>query len=185
MENTDTATKTMWKVDPTHSEVQFKVKHLVITTVTGYFKKFGGSVKSPGPREFDGAEVEFTVNTDSIDTNVNDRDNHLRSEEFFSSQKHPKMQFREGKMKKTGDDKFVINGKLTIREHTQLIELTAELGGIVKDGYGQTKAGFEINGKLKRKEYGLAWDQVTEAGSVVVGDEVRLQLNVQIILQEE
>lgn len=94
------------------------------------------------------------------------------------------MEFKEGKMRKTGDDKFLINGKLTIRDHTQAIELTAELGGIVKDGYGQTKAGFEINGKLKRKGFGLTWNQVTEAGSVVVGDEVRLQFNVQIVQQE-
>lgn len=175
----ETITKTTWSIDPTHSEVQFKVKHLVISTVTGTFKSFSGVLETDN-ENFDGAKASFTLDTSSVDTNVADRDAHLKSPDFFDSEKHPKLSF-EGTMKKTGPDQYSLTGPLTIKDVTKEVSLNVEYGGGMVDGYGQTKAGFEINGKINRKDFGLTWSMVTEAGGVVVGDEVKLHLNVQVV----
>ncbi|MBB6325904.1 polyisoprenoid-binding protein YceI [Algoriphagus iocasae] len=173
---------TKWIIDPTHSEVSFKVKHLVISTVTGYFRKFEGSLESAS-ENFDGATVKFTADIDSIDTNQTDRDNHLKSADFFDAANHPKLSF-EGKLsEEDGDYKLI--GNLTMRETTKEVTLSVDLGGVTDDPYGQTKAGFEIEGKVNRKEFGLSWSAVTEAGSVVVSDQVKLHLSVQLIKQTE
>ena len=178
--NTAVENKTVWAVDPTHSEVQFKVKHLVISTVTGTFNKFEGSFDA-SEDNFDGSEVSFKIDANSIDTNVADRDAHLKSDDFFAADKYPNITFN-GIMQKTGDD-YKLNGDLTIRDITKNVTLDVELGGVMDDPYGQTKAGFEVVGKINRKEFGLKWDAVTEAGGVVVGDEVKLIINVQFVKQ--
>jgi polyisoprenoid-binding protein YceI len=175
----ETMTKTLWKVDPMHSEVQFKVKHLVISTVTGTFNKFDASLEAEG-EDFDGAKASFSLDVDSIVTNVADRDAHLKSDDFFNAEKYPKLTF-EGTLKKISGDNYKLSGPLTIRDITKDVELNVEFGGSMVDRYGQTKAGFEITGKVNRKEFGLKWDMVTEAGGVVVGDEVKLNLNMQMI----
>ena len=174
----ETLTKTQWKIDPTHSEVQFKVKHLVISTVTGTFKNFEGSLESEND-DFDGAEATFSLDASSIDTNVADRDNHLKSNDFFAVDNYPNITFK-GVLKKNGSD-YKLVGPLTIKDVTKEVELSVEHGGTMVDGYGQNKAGFEINGKINRKEFGLTWSMVTEAGGVVVGDEVKLSLNIQLV----
>jgi len=171
---------TKWIIDPTHSEVSFKVKHLVISTVTGYFKKFEGFAETES-EDFDGATVSFSADIDSIDTNQTDRDNHLKSGDFFDAANHPKLSFT-GKISKSGED-YKLIGDLTLRETTKQVELDVELGGVAGDPYGQTKAGFEIEGKVNRKEFGLSWSAVTEAGSVVVSDQVKLILSVQLVKQ--
>lgn len=173
---------TKWIIDPTHSEVSFKVKHLVISTVTGYFKKFEGSIESSS-ENFDGATVKFTADIESIDTNQTDRDNHLKSADFFDAANHPKLSF-EGKLSNQGGD-YKLVGNLTMRETTKEVELSVDLGGVTADPYGQTKAGFEIEGKVNRKDFGLSWSAVTEAGSVVVSDQVKLILSVQLVKQTE
>ncbi|MBN3583796.1 YceI family protein [Algoriphagus aestuarii] len=173
---------TKWIIDPTHSEVSFKVKHLVISTVTGYFRKFEGSLEAASDN-FDGATVKFTADVDSIDTNQNDRDNHLKSADFFDAANHPKLSF-EGKLAQE-DGEYKLVGNLTMRETTKEVTLSVDLGGVTADPYGQTKAGFEIEGKVNRKEFGLSWSAVTEAGSVVVSDQVRLHLSVQLVKQTE
>jgi polyisoprenoid-binding protein YceI len=169
---------TAWGIDPTHSEVQFKVKHLVISTVTGTFKKFEGGLSAEN-EDFDGASVNFSLDTNSIDTNFADRDGHLKSEDFFASEKYPNITF-SGKLNKAGND-YKLNGDLTIKDVTKSIALDVELGGVMVDPYGNTKAGFEINGKINRKEFGLTWSAITEAGGVVVGDDVKLHMNVQVV----
>lgn len=166
-----------WTIDPFHSEVQFKVKHLVISTVTGYFKKFEGAVESEN-EDFSGARANFSLDVDSIDTNAKDRDNHLKSDDFFAADKFPKLTF-DGTIQKDGDQ-FSLVGDLTIRDITQKVTLDVSHGGSMVDPYGQTKAGFEINGVISRKSFGLKWNGVTEAGGVVVGDEVKLHLNIQL-----
>ena len=171
---------TKWIIDPTHSEVSFKVKHLVISTVTGYFKDFEGTAESDSD-DFDGAAVSFSASIDSINTNQSDRDNHLKSADFFDAENHPKLTF-EGKIVNEGGD-YKLVGDLTVRGNTKPLSLDVEFGGIACDPYGQTKAGFEIEGKISRKEYGLTWSPVTEAGSVVVSDQVRLILSVQLVKQ--
>lgn len=175
----ETLTKTTWAIDPTHSEVQFKVKHLVISTVTGTFNKFEGTIETE-TEDFDGAAASFSLDVNSIDTNVADRDAHLKSDDFFNAEKYPNITF-EGKLNKTSDNQYKLVGPMTIRDITKEVELNVELGGTMVDGYGQTKAGFEITGSINRKEFGLNWSMVTEAGGVVVGDDVKLQLNIQVV----
>ena len=176
--NTAVETKTKWAIDTTHSEVQFKVKHLVIATVTGTFKKFSGSVEAEG-EDFDGAEVDFTIDVNSIDTNQAQRDAHLKSDDFFSAALYRDITFHNGRLEKEGNE-LVLAGDLTIRDVTKRVKLNVEHGGTVVDPYGNTKAGFEINGKINRKDFGLTWNAVTEAGGLVVGDEVRLHLNIEL-----
>nr|MBI1228816.1 hypothetical protein [Cytophagales bacterium] len=173
---------TKWIIDPTHSEVSFKVKHLVISTVTGYFRSFEGSASSPSEDNFDGATIEFSADIDSIDTNQKDRDAHLKSADFFDAATNPKLTFANGILEKKGDD-YVLKGDLTMRETTLPVTMDVELGGVAGDPYGNTKAGFEIQGKVSRKAYGLTWSAVTEAGSVVVGDEVKIIASIQLVKQ--
>ncbi|WP_373495343.1 YceI family protein [Aquiflexum sp.] len=174
--STATATTTKWSIDPTHSEVSFKVKHLVISTVTGYFKSFEGSVEADS-EDFDGANISFSAEIASISTNQSDRDTHLKSADFFDAEKFPKMSF-SGILKGS-----TLEGELTIKDITKTLTLDVDFGGVVEDPYGNTKAGFEIEGKISRKEYGLMWNAVTEAGSVVVSDKVRIIVNAQVIKQ--
>jgi polyisoprenoid-binding protein YceI len=174
--STATATTTKWAIDPTHSEVSFKVKHLVISTVTGYFKSFEGTVDTES-EDFDGANISFSADISSISTNQSDRDNHLKSADFFDAEKFPKMSF-SGVLKGSA-----LEGELTIKDITKEVTLDVDFGGIVEDPYGQTKAGFEIEGKISRKEFGLMWNAVTEAGSVVVSDQVRIIVNAQVVKQ--
>lgn len=174
--STATATTTKWAIDPTHSEVSFKVKHLVISTVTGYFKSFEGTVDTES-EDFDGANISFSADIASIFTNQSDRDNHLKSADFFDAEKFPKMSF-SGILKGSA-----LEGELTIKDITKKVTLDVDFGGIVEDPYGQTKAGFEIEGKISRKEFGLMWNAVTEAGSVVVSDQVRIIVNAQVVKQ--
>jgi len=172
---------TKWIIDPTHSEVSFKVKHLVISTVTGYFKKFEGNIESVSD-DFDGAKVNFSAAIDSIDTNQSDRDNHLKSGDFFDAASHPNLSF-SGTIKNTAGE-YKLAGELIMKGVTNPVVLDVDFGGVAGDLYGQTKAGFEIEGKVNRKDFGLSWSAITEAGSVVVSDQVRLLFNVQLVKQQ-
>jgi polyisoprenoid-binding protein YceI len=172
-------TQTKWGIDTTHTEVLFKVKHLVIATVTGSFKKFNGEVISESD-DFDNASASFSIDVDSIDTNQADRDGHLKSDDFFAAAQYPTINFTHGLLKKISDSTYKLIGDLTIRSTTKQVELDVEFGGTVIDPWGNTKAGFEITGKINRKEFGLSWNAVTEAGGLVVSDDVKLILNVEL-----
>jgi len=176
---------TKWILDPTHSEVNFKAKHLVISTVSGKFRKFDGTVETESDNSFNSAKVDFTIDVTSIDTNQDPRDEHLRSADFFDAANHPTITFKSTsfKTKNNEDDEFVLAGDLTIRGITKPIEVDVEFGGTTTDAYGNFKAGFEVSGKVSRKEFGLNWNAITEAGSVVVGDLIRFQISVQFIRQ--
>jgi polyisoprenoid-binding protein YceI len=176
------ATATKWVVDPMHSEIQFKVKHLVISTVTGFFKSFEGTLETVND-DFEDAEIFFSIDINSVDTNQSQRDEHLKSAEFFDAANYPKMTFKSTSFKKTGDDEYELIGDLTIKGITKSVKLNAEYGGSTKDFYGNTKAGFEVTGKINRKEFGLTWNGVTEAGSVVAGEDIKLLMNVQFAKQ--
>jgi len=171
---------TKWIIDPTHSEVAFKVKHLVISTVTGYFRKFEGAAESAS-EDFNGASVTFSLDVNTIDSNQSDRDQHHKSADFFDTASFPSITF-SGKLVNQGGE-YQLQGDLTLKGITQQVTLDVTYGGTVADPYGQTKAGFEIEGKLNRKDFGLTWSAITEAGSVVVSDQVRLQLSVQLVKQ--
>jgi len=171
-----------WKIDPTHSEIQFKVKHLMITTVTGYFKKFDLNVETASDDFTTAKKIEFTADIDSIDTNNAQRDTHLKSADFFNAEQYSQLQFVGNKYEANGDE-AKLHGELTIRGVTKPITLNVEFGGIVVDPWGQTKAGFTVNGKISRKEFGLTWNAVTEAGQVVVSDEIKIHAEVQLVKQ--
>ncbi|SMO58112.1 YceI family protein [Gracilimonas mengyeensis] len=175
-----TSTKTLWKIDPTHSEVQFKVKHLVISTVTGSFGSYDGTIETDGD-DFKKAKATFSADIDSISTNNEDRDQHLKSDDFFNAEEFPQLKFESVNFEKIKDGEYKVTGDLTIRDVTKKVLLDVVHGGTVVDPYGQTKAGFEISGSINRKDFGLTWSAVTEAGNVVVGDQVKLQLNVQFV----
>lgn len=176
------ATATTWAIDPTHSEVQFKIKHLVISTVTGSFKTFEGTVEAENDG-FEGAKIQFSADIDSIDTNMAQRDAHLKSADFFDAENFPKLSFVSSSFTQKDDENYVLTGDLTLRGVTKSVTLSATYGGQMVDFYGNTKAGFEISGKINRKDFGLNWSAVTEAGGVVVSDEVKLHINVQVAKQ--
>ncbi len=168
-----------WNIDPSHSEVTFKVKHLVISTVTGQFKSFEGKVEADAD-DFSDAKVEFTIDVNSIDTRNDQRDGHLKSADFFDAENHPKVHFKSTKIEKSSDSDYKVTGDLTIRGVTKPVTLTAEFGGTQNDFYGNTVAGFELNGKINRQEFGLTWSAVTETGGIVVSDDVRISANIEL-----
>lgn len=175
----------LWKIDPSHSEIQFKVKHLMITTVTGYFKKFDLEVETGTEDVHTASRIVFTADIDSIDTNNAQRDTHLKSPDFFHAEEHGQLRFNGTKYEVQGEGEALLHGELTIRGVTRPVTLRVEFGGMVVDPYGQTKAGFTVSGKVSRKEFGLTWNAVTEAGSVVVSDEIKIQAEVQLVKQAE
>ena len=172
-----------WKIDPAHSEIQFKVKHLMITTVTGYFKQFDLEVETENDDFQTASKIEFTANINSIDTNNQQRDTHLKSADFFDAENYGQLKFVGKKYEGSGDS-AKLHGDLTIRGVTKPVTVNVEFGGIVVDPYGQTKAGFTVSGKISRKEFGLVWNAVTEAGQVVVSDDIRLLAEIQLVKQQ-
>lgn len=168
---------TKWSIDNAHSDVAFKVRHMMISTVTGHFEDFEATVKTDGDN-FENASIEFSAKTDSINTKNKDRDNHLKSDDFFNAEKFPEMKF----VSKSFDGEKLV-GDLTIRDKTKEVILDAEFNGIAVDPYGQTKAGFEIAGEINRKDFDLTWSAVTEAGSIVVSDKVKLVIDAQFTKQ--
>ncbi|WP_299757945.1 YceI family protein [uncultured Pontibacter sp.] len=174
---------TKWVADPMHSEVQFKVKHLMISTVTGYFGKFNAEVETEGDDFTKANSIVFTADVDSINTNNEQRDTHLKSPDFFDAANHEQVRFEGKNFEKVGEDEYKLHGELTIRGTTKPVTVNVEFGGIVVDPYGQTKAGFTVTGKINRKDFGLTWSAVTEAGSVVVSDEIKLNSEIQLVKQ--
>jgi polyisoprenoid-binding protein YceI len=172
---------TKWALDPTHSELQFKVKHLMITTVTGSLKSFSAELTSEGD-EFADADISFKGELSSLDTGNTDRDNHLKSADFFDAEQFPTIEFKSTSVEKEGDDYAVI-GDLTIKGITKQVKLTAEFGGIATDPWGQTKAGFTLSGKINRTDFGLTWNAALETGGVMVSEEVKILGELQFIKQ--
>ncbi len=171
-----------YKIDPVHSEITFKIKHLMISTVTGSFKKFDATLET-NSSDFTDATISFEADVDSIDTGNEQRDAHLKGDDFFNAGQHPKLSFTSTHTEKLSDEEYKITGDLTIRDITKPVELKVDYNGTVIDPWGQERLGFEINGKINRKEFGLTWSALTEAGGMVVSDDVKLQLNVEMVKQ--
>jgi polyisoprenoid-binding protein YceI len=174
--------KTTWAIDPTHSEIGFKVKHMMFTNVSGKFNAFSASVESEDD-DFSTAAISFEAETSSVDTGNGDRDNHLKGADFFDSANYPQVTFAGKEMKKVSDGVYHLTGDLTMRGVTHPVTLEAEYGGLMKDPWGNTKAGFSLNGKINRKDFGLVWNAPLEAGGVLVSEEVKLQAEVQFVKQ--
>lgn len=174
---------TNWVLDPSHSEVIFKVKHLMITNVQGSFKKFGASISS-ADNTFKGAEVSFHLDTESVDTNDANRDGHLKSPDFFDSENHKQITFTTTIDRELqAGDTFDIDGHLTIKGLSHPVKLNVEFGGFEKDPWGNDKVGFSISSKISREKWGLVWNAPLASGGLLVSDEVRIACEVQFVKQ--
>lgn len=176
-----TTGQTKWVLDPTHSEIVFKVKHLMITNVKGEFRSFSAEATSEGTN-FSAGSVTVSIDANSVFTNNDDRDNHLRSGDFFDVENFPVLTFKGTSLQPSGDD-FVLKGSLTIKGVSKEVELDVEFGGINKDPWGNEKAGFTVTGKLNRKDWGLNWNAALETGGVLVSDEVKIAAEIQLVKQ--
>ncbi len=172
--------KIKWNLDPSHSEVTFKVKHMMITNVSGSFNEFSVDASTEG-EDFSKAEISFTAKAASVNTNSEQRDGHLRYPEFFDTEKFPEIKFKGTKYEKVDGDNYKLQGDLTIKDVTKSVGLAVEYGGIQKDPWGNMKAGFTITGKINRKDFGLNWNAALEAGGVMVSEEVRIYCEIQLV----
>jgi polyisoprenoid-binding protein YceI len=171
----ETIAKTKWNIDTTHSEIGFKVKHMMISTVRGHFEDFNATVETEN-ENFNDADFNFKARTNSINTKNSDRDTHLKSDDFFNAEAYPEMIFKS----KSFDGSTLV-GDLTIRDITKQISLDVDFNGVAVDPYGQTKAGFEVTCSINRKDFNLTWNAITEAGSIVVSDTIKLVIDLQFI----
>mgnify|MGYP001417920460 CR=1 FL=1 len=181
--NTASNTITKWTIDPAHSEIQFKVKHLMITTVTGSFQKFEAEITAPGD-DLSKARVTLKAEAASVTTGSEQRDGHLKSADFFDTANHPHIIFTSTKAEDVDHDgSWTLHGDLSINGIVKPVKLDVEFGGVMKDPWGNTKAGITINGKIDRKQWGLVWNAALEAGGMLVSDEVRIACEVQLVQQ--
>ncbi|WP_026705320.1 YceI family protein [Flavobacterium soli] len=173
---------TKWSIDPTHSEIGFKVKHMMFTNVSGSFQKFDASIETEDDN-FENAKIEFSGDVDSITTGNTDRDTHLLSPDFFDAEKFPKLTFSATSFKKQNEGEYELKGDLTLHGVTKPVKLEVEFGGLAKDPWGNLKAGMSISGKINRKDWNLNWNSALEAGGVLVGEEVKLNIELQFVKQ--
>ncbi len=172
--------KTKWVLDPTHSEVLFKVKHLMISNVTGNFNRFNGTVETDGD-DLTSAKVQFTAEISSISTNNEQRDAHLKNGDFFDAEKFPQLTFEGDRLEKTGDEQYELQGMLTMRGNSKKVSLKVEYGGMTQDPWGNTRVGFSVTGKINRKDFGVSFGMVSETGGVMLGEDVTINANVQFV----
>lgn len=175
---------TIWAIDPMHSEVLFKIKHLVISNVTGFFKTFEGNIVSDG-NDFNNSKVHFTIDVKSIDTNQVQRDGHLQSGDFFSADLYPEITFKSTSFVNIKDNDYKMIGNLTMRGVTKPIELQVEYGGSEDNGHGVLKHGFEVTGTINRIEFGMTWNKLTDTGGLGLGENIKLIANIQVAKLEE
>jgi polyisoprenoid-binding protein YceI len=177
------STSTKWVLDPTHSEIGFKIKHLMITNVSGNFNKFEVKAETNGD-DFTNAKVSVDIEVDSINTNNSQRDAHLRNADFFEVEKYPLIRFRSTEVKKLDEETYALTGNLTIKETTKPVKLALEFGGVTKDPYGNYKAGFSISGKINRHDFGVSYNAVLETGGVALGEEIKINGEIQLVKQQ-
>jgi len=179
----ETQAKTKWAIDPAHTEISFKVKHLMISNVKGVFREFDADIFTEG-NDFTTSEINFRMNPASIDTGTPDRDGHLKSADFFDVENHKEIQFKSTSLEKTGDENiFSLNGNLTIKGITKPVKLEVEFGGLMKDPWGNEKAGLTLTGKINRKDWGLTWNAALEAGGMLVGEEIKINCEIELLKQ--
>jgi polyisoprenoid-binding protein YceI len=173
---------TKWVIDPTHSEIGFKIKHLMITNVSGKFDAFEAEVQAEG-EDFATAQIEARIKTSSINTGNLQRDEHLRNSDFFEAEEHPEILFNSTKVEKIDNDNFVLHGNLSLKGTTKPVKLNVEYSGVTKDPWGGQRAGFVITGKINRSEFGLNFNAALETGGLVLGEEVKINSEVQLVKQ--
>lgn len=175
-------TTTKWVIDPTHSEIGFKIKHLMITNVSGKFETFEAEVQTEGD-DFTTAQIEAKISTASINTNNLQRDEHLRNSDFFEVDQHPEILFSSTKVEKLDEENFVVYGNLSLKGTVKPVKLNVEYSGATKDPWGNQKAGFVISGKINRSDFGLNFNAALETGGLVLGEEVKINSEVQLVKQ--
>jgi polyisoprenoid-binding protein YceI len=173
-----------WTLDAAHSEIQFKVKHLMISTVTGQFNKFEGSVESEG-NNFSTAKAFVSIDVNSISTNNEQRDQHLRTNDFFDAENFPKLTFESVKIVPGDNENYKIHGALTMRGVSKDIAFEAEVSEVIKDPWGNERIGISANGKLNRKDFGVSFGMLTETGGIALGDEVKFLINTEFVRQAQ
>lgn len=171
---------TNWKIDDSHSNVTFEVDHMVVSTVTGKFQEFEGDIKAD-KADFSDAKVSFTIKAATVNTNNEKRDNHLRNEDFFNVDTYPEITFIGKKLTPESGKKYKLVGDLTMHGVTKEVELEVKFNGTVKDPWGNTRAGFKVSGELNRADYGLVYNSALEAGGVLIGEEVEIQVNLELV----
>ncbi len=171
---------TSWSIDPTHTNIGFKVKHMMFTNISGTFTKYDANVVTDGD-DFSTAQINFTADVASVNTQNDDRDNHLRSADFFDAEQFPQLTFKSSSLSKNADGTYELAGDLTIKGETKFVTLPAEFSGLMTDPWGNTKAALIINGSINRKDWGLVWNAALETGGVLVGDKVQFDIEVQLV----
>lgn len=174
--------KTKWQLDPVHSELGFKIKHLMITNVSGSFKRFKGEVKTEN-EDFSTAEIRLTAEMTSVFTNNEQRDEHLRASDFFDVAQYPELSFTSSKVERIDGNTFFLYGDLTLKGITKPVKLNVEYNGITKDPWGGERAGFVVTGKINRSDYGMNFNGVLDTGGVMLGEEVKISAEVQLVKQ--
>lgn len=175
-------TTTKWAMDSGHSEIHFKVRHMLVSWVTGSFKNFNAEVTTTGD-DISTAKVRFTAEINSITTNNEQRDAHLRTGDFFDAENHPHLIFESSRLEKKDDENYKLYGTLTMRGVSKHIVLNAEFGGFVQDPWGNTRTGLTVSGKINRKDFGVSFSMVSETGSILLGEEVTINANVEFTKQ--
>jgi len=172
-----------WTIDTVHSHVGFSVRHMMVTTVRGQFRKYSGTV-SLDPKDFTRSSFEGEIEVASIDTGVVDRDNHLRTNDFFDAPNHPKITFKSSGIEKKGEGEYAVHGDITIRGVTRPIDLDVEFLGTSKNPYGKTVAGLSAHGTVNRKDFGVNFNALLETGGVAIGEKVKLEVEIEAIYAE-
>lgn len=170
--------KSSWNVDSTHSEINFKVKHMMITNLRGSFGTYQASVETDGD-DFSTAKVKFIIDVASIDTNNPQRNGHLLADDFFSAEKFPHITFESNGLKRVSDDEWIAKGNLTIRDVTKEVEFTVLSTGAMKDPWGMTRAGFDITGAINRKDFGMNFNMLIETGGAILSDVVKIEASLE------
>lgn len=179
----ETQENVKWISDDKHSEIEFSARHMMISTVKGNFGKF--TINAVGTHtDPESAKVEVIIDTKSVNTRDTDRDNHLRSKDFFDSEKYPEIRFESTSIKKVDDENHIIKGIMTIKDVKKEITLNGSLQGVIKDPYGKTRMGIEVSGEIKREDFGLTWNMIIEAGKVMVGSKIKILAHAELVMQE-
>jgi polyisoprenoid-binding protein YceI len=178
---TSVATETItWQIDQAHSRIEFSVSHMLISNITGLFRKFEGRILSEG-EDFSNAEVDVRIDARSIDTNHEQRDNHLKSPEFLDAENHSNITFKSTSIRMMSEGTYILNGDFTLRGITKNIELQVRHNGTLKDNFGNIRAGFRVTGEINRKEFDVNWQAILESGSLVAGDKVKICANIELV----
>lgn len=171
-----------WELDPAHSQIRFTARHMIVSRVSGSFDKFNVTAETEDEK-LETAKITFSADTATVNTGVEARDDHLRSDDFFNAGKYPRLTFESTSFDKIDDENYSLKGDLTIRDVTKPVTLDVEFGGMVKDPYGNQRVGFSVSGKIKRKDFGLKYNALLESGGAVVGDEIKIDCHVELTHQ--